>query len=476
MKKILFPILILLAACTKDDSVNVNPTSVIEDNITTEINDFVSKSEASNVAGLFFTDLGKKTKGKGSEAKISVEQAGKAVKSVETIFYESGNAPAMYLINYNGGGFVIISATKTYYPVLAYSDSNSLSLENFDKINDGLTIWKEEAKLAIKESRDFSEERVSKMRGLWEAYETQTPTISKKVTASYTYDEYMRWYQRMNELYTLAPGYSFGPLSSARNYISQSEYDNLLTIANMYGSDPAITIFGYKSKPNQVVGPLIGTVWHQQSSYNNLVPNQYPAGCVAVAMAQMMKFHRVPAMYNWNNMPDTYGTYDTQTLIRDIGVAVDMDYKPDGSSANNNEARDGFSSMGYSVSKKDHNYQDVQNELLIRKRPVYMSGDRKNFIGLFSWKGHAWVCEGAKYIDQTVSYFVEYKIANGSYSSLGGPSYQSPITSSGSSYLYFYLNWGWGSNGGNGWFAFNDVNSQLGSYEYDRENLYVYPY
>lgn len=462
----------MISSCNKENIIE-KPLVENKSDISTSVDeDFVTKNEASQVARLFFNKIEK-----GTLNEIASNEE-KRIKSVETLFYDDGSTPAMYLINYDRGGFIIVSATKNYYPVLAYSDNSFLNLENFDKINDGLTIWKEEAKLAMKESKNLPEEIVSKIRNLWIKYEDEKKYNKKNtgaITLSYTYDQYMRFYQRMSELYTLCPGYSFGPLSSAQSRLSQSEYNNLVSQANFYGSPLECTIVGYKGRPVQQVGPLIGTEWDQWQPYNNLVPNQYPAGCVAIAMGQIMKFYGVPITYNWSNIPNNTGTYDTQMLIRDIGIKVDMDYGPNGSGATNNAAKNGFLSMGYSVIKKNHDYQDVKDELLIRQRPVYMTGDKENFIGLFSWKGHAWVCEGAKKEDLTVDYFVEYQLANGTYSSLGGPNYQSPISSFGYSYLYFYLNWGWGSNNGNGWFGFNDVNSQLGNYQYGRENLYVYP-
>ncbi len=70
-------------------------------------------------------------------------------------------------------------------------------------------------------------------------------------------------------------------------------------------------------------------------------------------MAQIMKYHKFPKTYNWDNMPYNTGTLDTQQLIVDIGKAVDMDYGKDGSSSNIDKAIKGFSSMGYNVVKKD---------------------------------------------------------------------------------------------------------------------------
>ena len=54
--------------------------------------------------------------------------SGKTVKDIKTAYGED-NTPSMYIINYEGGGFVLVGATKNYYPILAYSDTNSINIE-----------------------------------------------------------------------------------------------------------------------------------------------------------------------------------------------------------------------------------------------------------------------------------------------------------------------------------------------------------
>lgn len=102
--------------------------------------------------------------------------------------------------------------------------------------------------------------------------------------------------ERLGELYTLCPGYSFGPLSSARSFLSQSDYESLVEKANFYGSPLEFTIVGYNSN-NRKVGPLMNTKWGQEGGYSALCPNEYPAGCVAIAMAQIEKYHEWPQSF-----------------------------------------------------------------------------------------------------------------------------------------------------------------------------------
>ena len=118
-----------------------------------------------------------------------------------------------------------------------------------------------------------------------------------------------------------------------------------------------------------VVQPLLQTTWDQNAYYNQYCPEDLNgpnghayAGCVAAAMAQIIRYWQWPwsgfnsysyycdygtqsvdfsaADYNYSNMPNYIygGSSSTQidavaTLIYHCGVSVDMDYGPDGSGA-----------------------------------------------------------------------------------------------------------------------------------------------
>ena len=107
----------------------------------------------------------------------------------------------------------------------------------------------------------------------------------------------------------------------------------------------------------QGVSPLIQTTWNQSPYYNDLCPydnnyNEYTVtGCVATAMAQVLKFWNYPATgsgfhsyndpnygtqsadfgsttYDWTNMPMELTSSNTAvaTLMYHCGVSVDMTY------------------------------------------------------------------------------------------------------------------------------------------------------
>lgn len=106
------------------------------------------------------------------------------------------------------------------------------------------------------------------------------------------------------------------------------------------------------------VSPLITSIWGQGTYYNALCPSGTPVGCVATAMAQIMRYWAFPSVgqgsnsyncppygvqsadfgattYNWAAMPNALNTNNSSvaTICRHAGVSVNMDYAPDGSGA-----------------------------------------------------------------------------------------------------------------------------------------------
>ncbi|WP_289744487.1 C10 family peptidase [uncultured Duncaniella sp.] len=92
-------------------------------------------------------------------------------------------------------------------------------------------------------------------------------------------------------------------------------------------------------------GILLETAnWGQGEPYNSLTPEfdgqHAPTGCVATAMAIVMKYHNWPEGYNWSEMPVADVSADNSAeiarLMKDAGEAVFMEYGPWESGANVN--------------------------------------------------------------------------------------------------------------------------------------------
>ena len=233
-----------------------------------------------------------------------------------------------------------------------------------------------------------------------------------------------------------------------------------------------------KSRKAVVVGPLVQTKWGQSSPYNNLCPYDYNAGqravtgCVATAMAQIMKYWGYPIVgngshsythseygtlsanfanttYQWSSMPNTLTSSSSSvekeavaTLMYHCGVSVDMNYdiSANGGSSAFTYLSDYYIQSGYidartalnsyfrytaeGYERSDYTATSwislLKNELN-NARPILYSGSGND-------GGHAFVCDGYNDNDQ------------------------------------FHFNWGWNGQG-DGYFLTNALN--VGNYNFN---------
>jgi len=204
------------------------------------------------------------------------------------------------------------------------------------------------------------------------------------------------------------------------------------------------------------VGPLLSTTWYQTGAFNDALPYitcsgssfQVYAGCVPIAMAQLMKYHQYPTSYSWSSMPLTYATTTTANFVKDIHTAIgnvysgQPSYACDGTgvSASANMGNVLKSQFGYSsASWASYNYQTVKSNLSY-SRPVLLSGDNGT-------TGHMWVCDG-------------YKDVNYYYADCTGVGY-----------LYYHMNWGWGGSS-DGWYGFNNFNPAGTNFNSNKKMVY----
>ncbi len=181
------------------------------------------------------------------------------------------------------------------------------------------------------------------------------------------------------------------------------------------------------------VSPLVKTLWGQYAPYNALCPGGSLTGCVATAMAQIMRYWKWPVKgtssssytsnfginygvlsanygnttYNWNNMPVqcSSANNDVATIMYQCGVSIDMQYSPYLSLAFVTTsdhpvcAQTSYSEyFGYNAAtikglqKSNYLPSDWINVIeaeLNAGRPVQYEG--QDTLGA---AGHSWVCDG----------------------------------------------------------------------------------
>ena len=221
---------------------------------------------------------------------------------------ENGNN-SFYVYNVsNAKGYVIVAADDASKPILGYSDEGSFDLAH---LPEQLKVWLNIYNKQISASIANKAVATDKIKASWQ--ELLNPPAKKKIED-----------------------------------------------------------FGTSPNGTSAVEPLVKVFWNQSPQYNNLCPydsaggGKSVTGCVATAMAQVMKYWNYPAkgigsnsytpakhawegvqtvnfdstIYQWDSMPSYIGTATSAnqikaiaTLMYSCGVAVNMTYGATGSGA-----------------------------------------------------------------------------------------------------------------------------------------------
>lgn len=290
---------------------------------------------------------------------------GKANVNLNIFYTENGDdgQANLYIFNVEGGGFVMVSASKNYKPILAYSLRNS-----YDGEIPG-TAW-----YFIKnysKNIDYCDERGILMN-----------------------DEVEYEWKLL-------------------------ENNELPSVKNAKTVQPLIQTLWNQDYPYNYYAPETGGGW-----WGGPGGHCY-AGCVACAMSQIMKYwdhpvhghgshsynHSTYGMqsadfestnYNWAIMPNSLGNQANDAakavalLMYHCGVSVNMNFGPDGSGAYSPDVETAMRQyFGYSAASYRTRSQYTEDEWIAllkseldKSQPVYFSGTSD------SGGGHAIVCDG----------------------------------------------------------------------------------
>lgn len=318
---------------------------------------------------------------------------------IETVTDASG-FPTMYVINFSEGGYVIISASTDYYPVLAYSDSGQFDLKQTG--NSGAGFWLEMTGNIISHADELSDSIKTKSRLEWNLYDYNQEVYDINPQSrgeTEVYDmiaaQVWKWQSEGYTVYNLGAFKETSDFRSMPQDVQQGFTERLGGQANSnYGGyDKTCFVIKKRIANYTTVGPLLTTYWGQHEPFNYYVPNKKALGCTTVAVGQIMYYHRYPTRFNWSAMMLQASTIDSEIeatagflyeLGRNIGIDYDVNSVADLQSVYNS-----FRNYGYKgLIRQNHNISTILNSL-DNKRPVYMRGEA---VG--TGVGHAWVCDG----------------------------------------------------------------------------------
>jgi hypothetical protein len=266
---------------------------------------------------------------------------------------------------------------------------------------------------------------------------------------------------------TLAPdvAYLFNTYTSQISNIIYNNVPATAQISNtwtelMTGTKPM-------QKSATLVGAMLKTTWDQVPYYNDLCPYDNSTGahtvtgCVATAMAQVLRYWKYPqsgigsysyydnqygqlfasfsnTSYGWNDMPNSLSTSnsDVATLMLQCGISVGMSYGP----------ATGTGSAAYVI------YDNGRT-------PVCAENALKNYFG------YAKSLKGLKRSDYTDAAWITLLETELSahrpiiYAGFetGGAGHCFVFDGFNSAHPYFHINWGWGG-AYNGFFAIDALN------------------
>ncbi len=312
---------------------------------------------------------------------------GQTVLNVQT-FVDEQNSPIYYIVYLQPSGYVIVSADDLIEPIIGFASA-------------GIYDPSSENPLGALVSRDMPA-RTNAVRHAANSYALQASTSTTQT----------KWKQ----------------LESLSTDHNESLEAGLLSISDVR------------------VAPLTQSEWSQEDvggspCYNYYTPNNYVCGCVATALAQLMRFHQYPTQgigvhsfsitvdglsqekttrggdgaggpYDWANMvlvPALGVLTDKQrqaigSLCYDAGITVNMDYSNWGSGADTLDTATALTTIfGYSSAIRGSNsYEDIGSSLNGMVNPNLDAGFPV-LLGITGPPGgHAIVADGYGYNSSTL--------------------------------------------------------------------------
>lgn len=290
------------------------------------------------------------------------------------------NVPTLYIVNFNQGGWVIIAADDSSYPVAAYNKFGVYSDIGNEPLVELISIYSHQVSTG-----SLLKSTNSDIADSWDRYSSSFDLKSINYSSNdwllNTEKGDVRWGQGKNNSGTCTPSYNAKVNSS-----SNSDCD-----------------CGHK-----------------------------PVGCAAVAMGQVMWYWEWPTKYDWNNIPSsiTSNTESTKasniaSLLKDCGTKANTSYtfcSGAWTTINNTEEAmvDGFaykSSLKKKRSGWDHDdaWLDLLRSEIDCGRPIIYRGDKADL----STEKHIFICDG---YDQENPDFFHFNWGwRGSYQQSGDP-------------------------------------------------------
>ena len=383
-----------------DDALKTSPAQ--EENVQ-QITEDVNSGEVKNILGNLF---GKQRKGRSTDYTVS-------------LLKDKDGVDRIICINYSDdGGFALISAEKTYEPILAYSDKGNFDISG--ELPFPLNEWMDCTMHSIADSESLPADSLQKIANIWRKYDDlDYSKISKSIKSpqrlpSIDWDTYYgltrqmmdkmaEWKSNGYRVYSLDEYDGMTSIGDKDAIASYVQSRILPTYAEEYRSLALIVEKDISSTYGR--GHWIYTEWDQALDYNQsfeFVPGSttehIPVGCGPLAIGQIMYSYRYPNTFNWDAMTLTgFGNKTTSDFLLDVKEKCNAEYNPEtgGTGCNQFQQMQALNHYGYTfqytVPKNITEYNLVNYPAIISSHESWKTVTGKELDG-----DHAWIIEGGK--------------------------------------------------------------------------------
>lgn len=409
------------------------------------------------------------------------------MKNILPITTENGDI-AIYAVNLNDGGYILVSASTEFYPIIAEVETGEYN----EDLNEAAATYI--ADLAHKVILAKEGKIKLDTKAEWSAYiDTAEPESLTRASTAFSEEYYDAYYEFLDS--QDYGNYNIYKLKNCSNILPSNVYNEFVAAAKsedlwegtQYSWENTAYVVERTTESAQQVGPLLETKWSQLYKFYNSNNKSTPTGCVAVATGQLMRFFRYPASFAWYSMANStdylYNDPDkndnpyvnaNDPLDNFLKILHDKLGVDNDGGAEISDAENVLKSYGYNVTKQNHNTSKIIKELTNNRHPVYARGAKGFLQG-----GHAWVIDGLYASSKEIRYTL-YRLSDTSY-----PDFAYDKAENANPYIIyndfyrFHMNWGWGGDG-NGWFFDDNIsvtikdkngNYVTKNYYYDRKEL-----
>ncbi|MCR5710672.1 MAG: Spi family protease inhibitor [Bacteroidales bacterium] len=389
MKKVVFlclsGLILALAACT---NTTLTESALLQDEAVTNTlllergTTPITAEQAINVAKLFDIQNGQPAT-KAAETRIS---------DVYTHRNDEGT-PVFYAVNRaDDKGFIIVSASRKYYPVLAIVDRGHFDNRFFETI---MGNWADEQTLQITsaERDELPTDLVRDIRTRWTAFEKTLTTdliATKSEAEAYALRQacVAAWENQGYTCYALQdditemPATLYSSFCASAQALANPDYDYMLFSVVLEERVDDISTYG----------PYIGSTWGPENGYNQCIEDVYgnlvPVGSKQLAVGQVMRHFQRPTSIA--NLPLNYATTATSNFLLNISDLMGGSYHSGGNSATNASISTALHHYHYSLDTCAFS-RGLVDTCTQSGSPVILCGTRtQNNTSV----DYGWVCEG----------------------------------------------------------------------------------